>query len=277
MICRAAVPFFLIASGYFVRSPTRIALRNFTHPITKLAPIYIFWMITYYAVAGFTNVAPLKIGMMDLVSGGTAFHLWYIPAAASSLILVPVGISLIGTRATGILCALLAMLALSLGPYHDLFQFSSPPRRGGLLLAPSYVFIGYMIHLWQPKISIFGAAIFIIFGILSLLVEEIMLSHLSHQPIISHDFIMMTYVYGSGCFLLARAIPNGTMVRRIANFGSLSLGIYVSQLLFLWIFRSIFEVNDAIEMARLAVFSFASAALLTAALHHFKIFRPIIG
>src|SRR5206468_1666073 len=61
MVCRCAVPFFLIASGYLQNPPERLALQVLSRPLWRLLPIYLFWMAVYYAVAGVSGIKPVHL------------------------------------------------------------------------------------------------------------------------------------------------------------------------------------------------------------------------
>ena len=190
---------------------------------------------------------------------------------------MPVGISVIGFRATVLICAALAVLALALGPYHDILNLSGNPRRGALLLAPSFVILGYSFAIYKTKISPSIAIVVLIIGLWLIFLEELAISKIANSNVTSHDFLISTYIYGAGVFLLSLSIKNGRIIGYFAKFGALSLGIYVTQLVFLWGFRAIIIVNAMGDVANLATCAFVCAAALTAALRHFRIFRPIIG
>lgn len=145
MICRAAVPFFLLASGYFLKSFNSIDKDIFFRPLIKLAPIYVFWMIVYYLVAFATGSEWIPLNAHALLSGGLAYHLWYLPASGFAIVAVSFGLATVGLRATAAVCAVFALAAFATGPYHDVLGLPGEPRRGGLFVAPSYVCTGYLI------------------------------------------------------------------------------------------------------------------------------------
>lgn len=277
ILCRAAVPFFLITSGYFISPSLKPSLSIIAGPLRKSLPVYAFWMVVYYSVAAATGISDLRFGPRDLVSGGTAFHLWYLPAAGFALVFVASGVCTIGVVATGLLSLSLALIALAFGPYHDIIGLPGQPRRGGLLLAPSYVFLGYWIARARVDFSVRTAIVVVTTGVSAIVLEEVLISCLSGASLSSHDFIASTFIFGLGAFLLAKSLPISPCVQTLSKMGELALGIYVSQLMFLWAFRAIIPLTSAAEVFALSAAAFAASAALTALMRNIPVLKRVVG
>ncbi|MBB3860659.1 serine/alanine racemase [Novosphingobium hassiacum] len=277
ILCRSAVPFFLITSGYFLRINSQVNLRVIKYQLEKLLPIYVFWMVVYYGVAFSTGVSDVLLRPTDLISGGTAFHLWYLPAVGAAIVIVSYSMTILGLWGSFFTCFLLACVALSTGPYHDVLALSGEARRGGLLIAPSYVLLGHAIARYQRKVPVWSAALITVIGAFAVFFEENSISILTGNNFISHDFIISTYIFGVGAFLFARSLKSSFLVERLSRLGGLALGIYVSQLLCLWIFREFIDIRSLYDVFGLAILSFAAAALLTATMRKFSVLRRFVG
>jgi surface polysaccharide O-acyltransferase-like enzyme len=277
MVCRCAVPFFLIASGYLQNPPERFAWDVLSRPLRRLLPIYLFWMAVYYAVAGASGIRPVHLDVRDLISGGTAFHLWFLPALGGALVLVPVGVLVLGRRATGLACAALAAAAIAFSTYHDVLHLPGSARRGGLMVAPLLVFIGHWLARHRLSAPLPAAAALAVSGFAFMLCEELWIGHRLGLPLDDHDFSIGTFAYGAGVFLFARALPAGSAVGRLAPLGTLALGIYVTHVLFIWGLAAVLPGATLSEMAWRVPIAFFGALLLTVALRKIPILRRTVA
>jgi surface polysaccharide O-acyltransferase-like enzyme len=105
-VCRCAVPFFFIASGYYLRvdrgfsANAKRALGN--------APIYVFWAVTYTAI-GSLHAAGWEYRSIWWLEGAYGFHLWFLPALIFAIILVSGCASIGGRRLAYAVAACLAL------------------------------------------------------------------------------------------------------------------------------------------------------------------------
>ena len=277
MACRCAVPFFLIASGYLQKPPERFYADVLTRPLSRLLPIYLFWMVVYYAVAGLSGIRPVHLDVRDLISGGTAFHLWFLPALGVALVLVPSGARVLGLRTTGLACAALAAAAIAFSTYHDVLHLPGSARRGGLMVAPLLVFIGHWLARHRISASLPTAAALAVAGFAVMLCEELWIGHRLGLPLDDHDFSIGTFAYGAGVFLFARALPEGAAVRRLASLGTGALGIYVTHVLFVWGLDAVDPGATLPEVAWRAPIAFAGALLLTMVLRGIPVLRRTVA
>lgn len=277
MACRCAVPFFLIASGYLQNPPGRLAWEVLSRPLWRLLPIYLFWMAVYYAAAGVSGIRPVHLDVRDLISGGTAFHLWFLPALGSALVLVPMGVLVLGRRTTGLACAALAAAAIAFSTYHDVLHLPGSARRGGLMVAPLLVFIGHWLARHRISASLPAAAALAVSGFAFMLSEELWIGQRLGLPLDDHDFSIGTFAYGAGVFLFARALPAGPAVGWLARLGTLALGIYVTHVLFVWGLDAAFPGATLAGMAWRVPIAFAGALLLTVALRKIPVLRRTVA
>lgn len=275
--CRVSVPFFFITSGYFLKPAARLDLSVVFKPLQRLLPIYLFWMLAYFIFLQLVPIQHWSFSLRDLISGGTAFHLWFLPALGFALVLVSGGISLIGMRLTGALCLALAVFGVLRGSYHDALHLSGTAQRGGLFIAPLFVYLGVLVrtHNWSLGRLAIPA---ILASYLALFLEEWVIYRLSAAPTFSsHDFDAATYLVGLSCFLAVRQMPASAVVDRIAWFGRLSLSVYAGHVFFLWMLAP-WIGNDAIwRVAVLAVLCFGLATLLSLALLRIPGLRRVVS
>jgi surface polysaccharide O-acyltransferase-like enzyme len=276
ILSRAAVPFFLISSGYFLKAKARFSTEMLSQPAVRLLPIYVFWMIIYY---GWVTIFPghmATLRLKDLLSGGVAFHLWFLPALGISLALVATGLSTVGWRATGLACLALALVAIARGAYHDVLHLGGAASRGGLLVAPLFVYIGAYLRRAPLSLRLGHCLVTLLtcYGLLYL--EDRFIAVRTGAAFVSHDFALAVIPLGISAFLTALALKDSDLLRGIASLGRSSLTRYASHLLLLW---AIFALNPTLRpdvkfVNGLA--AFAAATLLGLLLQRIRLLRPFV-
>lgn len=277
IICHCSVPFFLITSGYYLKIPPRLSAMFFARPLMRLLPIYLFWMIIFYCVAYVTKVSPLRFGVRELLSGGTAFHLWYLPALLVATVLVPISVLKLGMRVTGLICGLLAIVVIARGAYHDLFHLPATFSRDKILVAPIFLFTGFWLARRQFSPSKSVALAMAVAGFAIIVAEELMISRWVGMPFKDHAVSIGTFAFSAGVFLFARALPLSAAVERLATLGKYTLGIYVSHLLFIWGLVATFGSITRTGLLWRAPMAFACALLLTVGLQKIPYLRRIVA
>lgn len=96
VLCRIAVPFFLISTSYFVRRGQTSSKGYTKRYVRSLIKSYLFWSLIYLPI-GFIwiqqsyslspSLYPVAL-IVGLFYTGTYYHLWYIPAAIFAIIIV---------------------------------------------------------------------------------------------------------------------------------------------------------------------------------------------
>ena len=228
IVTRAAVPFFLVTGGAFLAPERHTPWALIARPVRRLLPIHLFWLAADWTLLSLAG--PVRVGWADLLTGGPAYHLWFLPALGGSLALVGGGIRVTGGRVTGVLCTVLAVAGLLRGGYHPLVAGLIPPGRGAALVAPWCVWLGWTLNRWRPTLSPARAGALVALALGALVGEEWLLATLSHQPLASHDFLLATPVFGVTTLLLARSLNNVAVVRRASALGQISLGVYTIHL-----------------------------------------------
>lgn len=277
MSLRGAVPFFFISSGYFLSPERKDIVLLMTKPLARLAPVYVFWMLSYFIYLRLYQVVPWNWTIRDLISGGAAFHLWFLPALGVGLALVGVGVRIAGMTITGLICLILAAYSLVNGSYHDALGFSGAASPGRTMIAPAYVFIGLLISRSRRTMKPFPAAISVVLGLALLISEEVLIGLRSTQSsLISHDFVLSTFLLGTCLFLLANAITTGPAIARLASLGKTSLGIYVVHMMIVWPLTSWFGATGLLRSFIVASFAFFLSTLTILTLRRISFLSSVL-
>ncbi|MDN3563933.1 acyltransferase family protein [Paeniroseomonas aquatica] len=244
-LCHAAVPFFFIAAGYFLPPDPAKGLSKLPKQLARLITIHLSWTAIY--ILFFQTIFPydLSFQIRSLLFGGAAFHLWFLPALGAALTFVVLGRAWVGSRLTGAACFALGIVSIANGAYHDVLGLPGEGSRGGLLVAPMFVYSGTLIskfsirHGWQSCVGFVAVAYAVLVG------EEALITWLSGSGVLgSHDFVFSTLMYGAAVFMLARALPETETIRKFAFLGGLSLNIYLVHILFLWPLLKFYDVSQ---------------------------------
>jgi len=245
--CRGAVPFFLIASGAFLPT-SRAGINIVVKPLRRLAPIYLATMSFYYVFLKLYPVHPWHPHLGDLISGGEAFHLWFLPALGVALVIVAGGLATVGNKATGVIVVLMAAYSLSRGAYLEVMHLPGSPGRGGMFMAPLYVWIGTMVARGpRPPAAV---ALLAIAGSYALMLgeETALVSYSGSGLLVSHDFVLSTIPLGVSFYLLAASLPETPIVRTLSKAGAVSLTVYIMHLAVLWVLQNLIGQGTAFRI-----------------------------
>jgi surface polysaccharide O-acyltransferase-like enzyme len=261
-LCRGAVPFFFVASGYYLRLPDRITPQLAIKPLRRLGPPYLAWVLIYTAVDYLAWGSVPDLGPRTLLTGGDAFHLWFLPALGVALVLVPAAILLLGNVGAVLLCGTLAAASIALGGYRGALEL---PEVGAtrLMVAPLLVLIGSWLARRSAALPASVAIPLVIAAWGASLVEEATIAWLDQAPLRSHPIVISTLALGTLFFLLARALPAGRRTTAVAPLAAISLGIYASHLLFVRAFGMLIGSGTPERALAVAVLAFAAATLLS--------------
>ncbi|XUB58632.1 hypothetical protein IGJ02_002923 [Enterococcus sp. DIV0724b] len=171
VLCRVAVPYFLISTSYFVKRGQNQSSDYIKQYIKSLAKSYLFWSLIYLPV-GFTwiqqnySLSPM-LYPVALVAGlfytGTYYHLWYIPAAIFGIICVQWLLKKTGY----VVLFSLALLMYAFGSLETYYAYIGNEQlkvffdqymgvfvttRNGLFFALIFVVIGFFLWDYHEKI-----------------------------------------------------------------------------------------------------------------------------
>lgn len=247
IISRIGVPFFFMVTGFFLLpkfcDPTKNAISTLVHFIKKTGILYLFTILLYLPInlySGYFKQENLTKNILkDILIDGTFYHLWYLPAVITGVLLTAFLLKFLGKLGCGILCILLYIIALFGDSYYGLttsFPFITSfyehlfswmdYTRNGIFFAPIFLFLGYFIYeinTKSTKLALFSLKINTLFFILSfflLLVEGLVLYHFSLQR---HDsmyimllpamfFLFEIWIISSNTY----GIPSNKMIRTIS-------------------------------------------------------------
>ena len=274
-VCRGAVPFFFITSRFFVRVPDRLDWKFLSRPVIRIFPVYAVWMAIYFAIDVHDTGKVPHIGFRELLTGGTALHLWFLPALAVAMIAVPVLLINAGRTATWLICLALAGVNLAFVAYRDILHLPEIPGTRAMI-APLLFLVGMEIARKAPipklSVAIFAVAVVWIITIS----EEFAISYLSKSPLVSHSSVATTYIFGSAIFLLAQALPGLRFIRFFSSLGIISLGIYASHLIFVRIFANLIGGATLATALAAAAAAIVSATILCLALNRSPLTRRFV-
>lgn len=274
IVTRAAVPFFFIASGYFLK-PRRTAHPDMvTRPLVRLLPVFAFWVLAYVLLAMALG-RDAGIRLRDLPGGGPGFHLWFLPALGFGLAAVSMSLALAGERLTAAWCLALAAVGLVSSSYHDLLFGDATSRRGGLMIAPCLVLLGSAIRRRNLSMSVPFAVTLVLAALLLVFAEELAISRLAAAPFTSHDFTVSTMLYGGAVFLLSLALPESRLLKRVAVLGGISLGVYAAHMAFLWILFGHFANDNWAGAMLIALLAFLGATLVSLVAARIPVLRRV--
>jgi surface polysaccharide O-acyltransferase-like enzyme len=278
LLCRTAVPFFFIVSGYYARaelSPSRTTLR----PLQRISPVYLAWLAVYLLFAPLLGEQYSRLSWTSLYDGGPAHHLWFLPALALSLIVVPLARNWLGVRVTGWIVLGLAVIGPIFFAYHRLLGVEHYPWRLSLvvrqLAAPAFVFIGMELR-GRPCPTPWAALLFAVCSYIALFAESILLSR-TLSAFTSYDVLFGTFLLGPATFLLARALSPWPWPDPLVRLGRLSLGIYASHLAFIWCARQFPPGGSGDTVSAVVALALLGSILVSLALSRVPLLRRLVS
>lgn len=169
-LCRVAVPFFFMTTGYFVLAPYLMsgfrktyAARRF---LLKNTLLYLAVSFFYLPVMIYSGRLPQNIPAFfkDLFFDGTFYHLWYFPAVLTGCLLLMLLVRLSVTAATVLSFAaylvglfgdsyygLIKGVPVLSSLYDGIFQISGHTRNG-IFFAPVFILLGAVTAAYRIRI-----------------------------------------------------------------------------------------------------------------------------
>lgn len=233
ILCRVAVPFFFMVSGYFLYAePAKMKFRvnRFAKKTAFLYAIAILLYLPVNIYNGYfqSNALMAKI-LKDLLFDGTLYHLWYLPAAIMgayltlmlfsagkdfSVLLISFGlyfIGLFGDSYYGI--------STQIGPMKDLydiiFRFSDYSRNG-LFFAPIFFVLGGLISRHKKLYSLNALINGLLISICLMTAEGIILHNLRFQRHDSMYLMLLPTMFFLFQLLIHISAKTKPVLRKIA-------------------------------------------------------------
>lgn len=224
-ICRFAVPFFFVASGYFLYPPRAGLIVSTLRLFKRLAPPFIFWLVVYSVLTHqLSQLAEPAVLARYAITGGPAFHLWFLPALGMSILFI-VLIRPFGIFPIAIVGIFLFVTALAFGPYREALGLPQPPMnpRNGFWLGTFFVAAGYCMASCD-RVPTLAASVALFCAGLSIQLAECYLLAGSLTPI--GDFSAGTALTGIGAFGIAFRAKWLSGSGHLSQFGRLTLWMY---------------------------------------------------
>lgn len=238
ILARTAVPFFFMATGFFLFSQQKRISFSYRSFVQKIGVIYAISILLYVPLniyTGYFGQERLGIRILrDIIFDGTFYHLWYLPA-----VILGVGI-VVSLRkhcrwsSAFMITGLLYVIGIFGDSYYDigrnipymkqLYEFLFyvfDYTRNGIFFAPIYVLLGGWISVQRRRSSFRQTWMAFLLSLLFLIVEGLLLQHFSDPR---HDSMYISLV---PCmyylFQLLLFVKGG----RHRSLGDISLMIYI--------------------------------------------------
>lgn len=195
IIARIAVPFFIMATGFFMNKDAMISKERLKSFITKTLKLYMIGIIIYLPIniyMGYFKQENVLLNIVkDILWNGTMYHLWYLPAIVLGTIISYYLVNKIGKRWALCIAVLLYFIGLFGDSYYgisvlnesfkifytyifELFDYT----RNGIFFVPIFFILGIIIKDQEEKIPASMVTSFL--GLLisiTLLIAEGMILH----------------------------------------------------------------------------------------------------
>jgi len=256
--CRWAVPFFFIASGYFMGKKIRKGV-----PFSEFGCTYLKRLIlVFFAWALIYNIIPrpndtveniFRLGAVDGITISFSdrigqavqsakdnplvfafspyYHLWFLTSLVTTVVIFFILIKIKKENWIFPISILLFLLALYWGSYSTLLGVSRVPfdfeMRNGPFFSTLFFSVGWIFSGWKRFPGTVFALGLIIFGYFLQIFEAAILFNHFHSGRLIYDFFIGTVPFGIGVFLLCMSVPDLGAGIAISKIGTLTLGIYV--------------------------------------------------
>ena len=223
-VMRFAVPFFFLLSGYFLSgtaSFSTILLRT----LRRLVPVFLVWLVIYMWAAGdLATFGRPALMARYLVTGGPAYHLWFLPALGIGIVIVA------AMRRFSVLLALLAMglfvFGLAFGAYRDALHLPDLPigSRNGPFFSVPFIALGYLAA--QRSIPSAGVGVAVALAGLTLQCVESFVLSSGWKTSASADYFVGTAPFAFGILVLSFHLKNSPVTKWTAELGRTALWMY---------------------------------------------------
>jgi surface polysaccharide O-acyltransferase-like enzyme len=250
-LCRFSVPFFFILSGYFFAKRLKVGENPYallSRYAKRIGRIYLIWALIYFIFPSFAVIKAIGAAAYykekfiilfsdweTLLFVGPGGHLWFLVSLLLGLGLVCLCRPDKGHTKIVIVSLCLYVFGVIAGSYAGTpigvqIAFNT---RNAIFYSTAFLAIGsfFATMTFTPSLNL--ALGLIASGVSLHFAEAFFLWEHFDVPITSHNYLFGTIFWGSGVFLLALAKPDFLAHRFFDKMGGLTLGIYVSHLIFL--------------------------------------------
>ena len=237
------MPFFFIVSGYFVggkiiQEPSK-AISTASKYTKRLAKVFLFWCVIYAVAQPQSFLSLLQEAPIKLLLEGTSVHLWFLVSLILTIWLFalwPFGKKSVHFLLLGGALYVYGLLGGSykvtpLG-FEAIFN-----TRNGIFFSTLFFAIGVAFHNRMPRVGKLMAAGLAFTGLAIFCLEAYYLRAQWSVPPINHDYLLGTIPGGVGVFLLVFAHRDSRIARFVGQYGQYVLGIYVSHMAFIDLWR----------------------------------------
>ena len=285
VLCRIAVPFFLMTTGYFVLYPVVINnddTLNLFKFLKKTLFLYLIAVIIYlpvniYAGEFYSNID--IIGIIRIIFlDGTFYHLWYLPAVIVGCIFVFLLSKKLSIKKIFIISLLLYIFGLMGDSYYGLikniyfinefydviFKLTSFTRNG-IFYAPIFLIMGVLIRKKSFKTEVKQNMICFVIPMVCMLIDGLILHHFDIQRYTSmYVFLLPSMFFFFQILLSIKGKQN-------KGFRNISMYIYIIHPIFIlairmavkiFDFMSVFTENSVLNYTTVSILSYVFAILI---------------
>jgi len=293
VLCRVAVPFFFMVSGFFLFRGGFANMENVKRFLLRTAGMYGISMLLYLPINLYAGQLSFPAVIGDVLIDGTMYHLWYFPALMLGVLVVTWLLRRLRVRGTLIVAAVLYVIGLLGDSYYGLTEgipFLNAAyealftvfdyTRNGLFFAPLFLSLGAWFAQRQGTFSRGMAAGGLIGSLLLMCAEGFIVHRLDW---VRHDSM---YVFLVPCMFFLFALLLGWRGGRVAWARDVAMLTYVLHPLVIVVVRGAARVlgaqtwlidNSLIHFAAVAVLSFAGSAVLWVIWRKMKKKKPVVS
>ncbi|SEN83431.1 Surface polysaccharide O-acyltransferase, integral membrane enzyme [Amphibacillus marinus] len=283
-IGRVAVPFFFMASGFFMFGRAEKGKVSFTKILAflkKVAILYLIAILLYVPLNIYTGSYQSWLDgstlVKQLVFDGTFYHLWYLPAIMLGMMIVWLLLNYLTTRQALLLTTLLYMIGLFGDSYYGLIEqmptinsiygvlFNiSTYTRNGVFFAPIFILLGTVIAKKGKKLALKVSLLGLIITGSLMIIEALVLNTFALQR---HDSMYILLI--PTMFFLFHALLHW-QGKSVSGLRDLAMLVYLIHPAMIVVIRAIAQVvnltdilvvNSFIHFVAVAVASFIASLL----------------
>lgn len=234
MICRIAVPFFFMVTGFFLMPKISNCFHLVIKEEKKLITMYAAAILLYLPLnlyAGQYFFKDFSSLFRAIFLDGTFYHLWYFPAVAEGILLLSLLQRFFNRKICMVFCVILYLIGLGgdsyygvitnlpfIKPFYDTYFQIGTYTRNGFFFAPIFLCFGWILSDTKNRLSFHDAKMISLASFLFLLLEG---WYLHTFDIVRHDSMylaLLPCMYGLFSLLTNISCSNRTCLRKISMY-----------------------------------------------------------